>query len=66
MQEITITNLEIKRLFVDGPHWFMHILQTKGSCITSFKDINFIITERDNWWGHIVGHPVYVDSDYVW
>ena len=43
------TNLEEKGLSVDGSPWFIHILQTKDSCMSSFKGIHFIITERDNW-----------------
>ena len=61
-----ITNLEVKGLFVDGSPWFIHILRKKGSCISSFRGIHFIITERDKWWGHIMGHPVYADADYSW
>ena len=62
MQEIT--NLEAKGMFVDGSPGFIHILKTKGSWMSSFKDIHFIIKEIDNWWGHIMGLPVYADAEY--
>ena len=37
-----IWNLVVKGLFVDGSPWLIHILQMKGSCISSFKDIHLL------------------------
>ena len=34
------------------------MLQTKGTCVSSFKDILSVITKSDHWWEHIMGHPV--------